>query len=184
MIDWNIVVSLLSFIVSAASVFVAYLAIRESKKTTQGTLISNSRQDWINHLRRELIKILEIIDYLPSSYANKSISTDDAIKIEHRFLIEKIQTVKLLINFTENKHRNLVRYITYAERLIVNWINYYDIILYANDRFNNMNLHAHQDDTLVYINKMQNNFNKVKKRIVKLSQDIFKEEWERVKKGK
>ena len=86
MIDWNVGVDLFSALVSLASVVVAYLAVRESRKTALATTIFNSRQTWINELRHEVMKALAIIDYLPHAYANGSISTDDAIKIEHKNL--------------------------------------------------------------------------------------------------
>ena len=167
MIDWN-------FVVSLFSVFVAYLAIRESKKTTQGTTISNSRQTWINELRHEIMEALSIIDYLPDAYANRSISTNDAINIEHRKLIEKSKMIKLLINRDEGKHRNLIRYIMYVELLMTEWINAYEIILYHNNQ--------PPVDPLI-LRRMIKNFDRAEKRIVELSQDIFKEEWKRVKKG-
>jgi hypothetical protein len=174
MIDWNVGVDLFSALVSLASVVVAYLAVRESRKTALATTIFNSRQTWINELRHEVMNALAIIDYLPHAYANGSISTDDAIKIEHKKLIEKNKAIRLLINKSERKHRNLIRYIAYTEILIVEWINAQNIFLYHN------NMPPVNHSTL---QKMNKNLKRAERCIVKLSDEIFKEEWERVKKG-
>ena len=63
------------------------------------------------------MEALSIIDYLPDAYANRSISTNDAINIEHRKLIEKSKMIKLLINRDEGKHRKLNK-IYYVCRII------------------------------------------------------------------
>ena len=106
MIDWNIVVSLLSFIVSAASVFVAYLAIRESKKTTLGTTISGSRQDWINSLRNEIVEFLNIIYIVPGLYHRKQISDGEAIAENRRLISLLYKSRSMFINCINDLKQN------------------------------------------------------------------------------
>jgi len=62
----------------------------------------------------------------------------------------------------------------YVELLMAKWINAYEIILYHNNQ--------PPVDPLL-LRRMTKNFDRAEKRIVELSQDIFKEEWKRVKKG-
>ena len=172
MIDWNIVVSLLSFIVSAASVFVAYLAIRESKKTTLGTTISGSRQDWINSLRNEIVEFLNIIYIVPGLYHRKQISDGEAIA-ENRNLLYKVQNIELLINPKEDKHNRLISLLYKSRSMFINCIN--DLKQNQDD-----NIDIDQDEFEI----SETHLREKVKEIVELAQDIFKEEWERVKKGK
>ena len=68
----------------------------------------------------------------------------------------------------------MIRYIAYTEILIVEWINAQNIFLYHN------NMPPVNHSTL---QKMNKNLKRAERCIVKLSDEIFKEEWERVKKG-
>ena len=162
-------------IISLLSLIVAFAAVYCNVVVARMNIRSNSRQNWINQLRDELIDILATIDYFPSAYANNSSSYEEAITVEHRKFIEKSQAIKLLINPDEDKHKELIKHIDDASDLLVEFINFYK--KYFNNTLNC------NDDLLKRSNEMKGDFRKLKKEILKLSQEIFKEEWERVKKG-
>ena len=169
------IISLLSFIVAFAAVYYSVVVARMYIR-------SNSRQNWINQLRDELIDILAIIDYFPSAYANRSTSPEEAITVEPRKFIEKSQAIKLLINPIEQKHQELINYIDNTNALLVKFINLHD------PNYENLNFSPHssceEPDSIENSKKIKKELENLKDRILKKSQEIFKEEWERVKKGK
>lgn len=176
MIDWNIVVSLLSFIVSAASVFVAYLAICESKKTTLGTTISGSRQRWINTLRNELVEIITIIHYVPYAYARKIMSKEEVMLVEYRKLLDRYHTIVLLVNPNEDSHSELIRLIKEASGGLIDLVK---ILGQEPSQEPCGDSEYHQDS----VKEKREELKYIRDKILELSQSIFKEEWKRVKRG-
>lgn len=167
-------------IISLLSLIVAFVAVYCSVEVARMNIRSNSRQNWINQLRDELIDILAIIDYFPSAYANRSTSPEEAITVEHRKFIEKSQAIKLLIN--PKKHQELINYIDNANALLVKFINLH----YPNYENPNFSPHSscEEPDSIENSKKIKKELEDLKDMILKKSQEIFKEEWERVKKGK
>ncbi len=166
-------------IISLLSVIVAFAAVYYSVVVAIMNMRSSSRQNWINQLRGELIDILAIIDYFPSAYANRSTSPEEAITVEHRKFIEKSQAIKLLINPIEQKHQELINHIDNANALLVKFINLHD------PNYENLNFRPDSSyEELGSIEYSKKELENLKDRILKKSQEIFKEEWERVKKGK
>lgn len=169
MIDWNVGVSLFSALVSTISVVVAYLAIRESRRTALGITISNNRQAWINQLRSELVEILSIINNFPVFFYYGRISKDEACT-EVKKLSNKIQTIRLLINPNERDHEKLFRCI-------------YNASSHLSDYINNCEENFNGKDVNDKLKEIRESIIIEERNIVELSQSILKKEWIRVKKG-
>lgn len=149
---------LVSAITALVAVIVGPLvSIFVAKKQINASVVSSSRQAWINRLRDELATLVGIVHHLPSAHANGSVTTDDAIAKYGKF-VEQFQVIKLLINPKELDHQELIRLINSVDKKIVNLI-YKDL---AN----------------------ASEFEDAGQRIVAKSQIVLKREWERVKNGK
>ena len=162
MIDWNLVVSLFS-------VVVAFLAVRESRRTALGTTISNNRQAWINQLRSELVEILSIINDFPIFFQHGYISKDET-HAEIKKLLNKFQIIRLLINPNEIEHEELLKHI-------------YKASIYLSDYITACEESPSGENINDKLEEIRKSTSVEEKKIVELSQSIFKREWIRVKKG-
>lgn len=148
-------------IVSAITALVAVVVgpivtLYVAKRQINASVLSGNRQAWINRLRDEVASLTAIVNNLPSAHANESVATTDAIA-EHGRLVKMAQTVKLLINPTEEDHKKLVQLIDTAGEEVIDSIN------------------KRKADA--------KHFEQVAQEIVRQTQLILKREWERVKNG-
>ncbi|GAC28600.1 hypothetical protein [Brumicola pallidula] len=114
-------------VVSAITALVAVIvgplvSIIVAKKQINASVVSSSRQAWINRLRDELATLVGIVHHLPSAHANGSVTTDDAIA-EYGKFVEQFQVIKLLINPKETDHQELIRLIKSVDKKVINSIN-------------------------------------------------------------
>lgn len=93
-----------------------------TKKEINASVVSGNRQAWINRLRDEVASLTAIVNNLPSAHANQSVTTTEAI-VQHGKFVQMAQTVKLLINPTEEDHKKLVKLIDNAGDEIIQSIN-------------------------------------------------------------
>ena len=153
----NITPEMVTAITALLAVVVGPLvSICVAKKQINATVLSTSRQEWINKLRNVLAELITIVRHVPPAYAANSITNQEAIS-KHGELTEKIELVKLLLNSKESDHQELVRLVTSASTQVKDAIN-----------------------------QRQGNASKLEEaaeRVVAQSQIILKREWERVKKG-
>ena len=140
---------------------------------------SKHRQDWINSLRKDISLICtksnyinydlrEIlrIDHIQGSQSNKTFS--EYIH-EYGRIDSSHFNVKLFLNPKESDHINLDNEINMLK------VNLKDFINHNLKPDNQIN----PDNYLLIRNKIENNIAE----ITKLAQKIFKDEWERIKKG-
>ena len=153
----SVAISIISAVIALVAVIVGPMVTwRVAKKQITASVVSNNRQAWINRLRDEVASLTAITYSLPSTHANKSISTDDAIS-EHARFVRTMQTVKLLINPAEEDHKRLIELAESASNEITKSIN---------------KGHANASQ-----------FEDMAQAMVEQTQQILKREWERVKVG-
>ena len=128
----------------------------EARKRFSAEVLSKNRQEWINTLRNS---IAEYLSYIHTWSAFAYLASKDN-KVDH---VEKLillsHQIQLLINPSEEKHQRLVQEMS---KIFNEFVRFYD------------------EESSGDENKMR----EITNEIVKLSQAIFKEEWERVKSGK
>ncbi len=141
----------------AAVIFAPMVSIHVAKRQIRASVVSVSRQAWINRLRDELAFFVREVRHASSTYAAGIINKSEAIN-RYEGIALKEETVKLLLNPTEPEHIELLRLMKTAS----------EIAQKAIDK---------EESKAKELDKSAD-------QIVCQSQKVLKAEWDRVKSGK
>ncbi|AFH91931.1 hypothetical protein ACU7RR_002335 [Providencia stuartii] len=165
----------------AVITFISTLVISHfTKKQRLGIEVkSKHRQDWINALRKDISLICTKSNYITYDIREilriEHIQNQDNKKTFSEYIYEygainsSYFNVKLFLNPKEDKHIKLDNEINNLKENLMSFIN-------ENLKPDNQ---LSEDNTLKNRTKIEKNIDE----ITSLSQSIFKEEWERIKKG-